>query len=793
MPQVPYSPVPGVTPSASVPGDYFSQQATPADFGSQVGAAVLGLGQQAEKAGEVAGEIAVQQQQRANNIAVDKAYNGFQDQTNAMLAGDPNKPGDQGYFGLRGQAAVDARAGLVQSLEDSRQAIKDGLGNQAQQLAFEEQSRRLSMYTAQRIDAKYEQEFTSAALLDNQAGAAIRARSAAIDYNNEGHFQALLADDGAKADAKSAMQGADPHTEAGAAIFAYNRMEGAQALYLSRAVAMGNADPAAGLAFVQANADKFDAISLHRLTDEFNPKAKNQAVAAGISQTMAAPLPGGAPVAGTPAALDADTRTRAQLVHDTAVQQGASDDEAWGWAANAVHESGAKAAPEPGDGGISHGMFQLNKDQLAKYQATHDGHLPEQDSVATQLQFARTQASPSLTGAQGPGGYAAAISTGFEVPAGGQTEAANRAATADALAGPAGGTGQVPGAGAAPSGHDATSYGVEFQRMQMARTEAQRLFPNDQLAQRQMVDGVWQEIQQANTLQAKYEAEQAKATRDAQQAVGQTFINQILTDPKSFDPVALSKAPALTWEQKNDLFNIAQRRLRDVAGGKEAQDYGPGFWAAFQQVHADAKDPNRITYPSQLWGRGGPNGDLSLAGIKVLTGEIDGARTPEGAAMGKTVESYLSSAHLAISGHGMMGGARDPVGEMNFTRFLPAAFAEIEKEKAAGMSPVQMMQQGGPLDQLVKQATRSPAQMMQDMLGANNPDLPETGAGGSGGTAAAGAGKAPVDLTTAAGVTAAYKSGYFGVGPAAYDKAAAELRNRGFVKPPAAAAPGVPH
>ena len=603
----------------------------------------------------------------------------------------------------------------------------------------------------------------------------------------------LVAGQGARAKdaAKSlfAIDGGNPDTPDGAAALSATVAAAADKVYEPAILAASRSNPAAAQALFDAHKGEMTAAGIDRVTGALHADQRNSDIAAGINQTMATPLtPGnGIPAGGAPAQLDAGTRARAQDVHDVAVSQGASDAEAWGWAANAVHESGANPAPLPGDGGISHGMFQLNKDQLAAYQAQHGGHLPEQDDVATQVQFARAQAAPSLTGAQGPGGYAAAISTGFEVPANGPTEAANRAATAVQLAGgPAAAGPPTTGAQPAPGDHNAAPYGIEFQRMQIARTQAQQKFPNDQLAQRQWVDGVWQEIQQTNVLQAKYEAEQAKALHDGQQAEGQTVINSILKDPAHFDPTLLSNAKYLTWEQKSDLSNIAQKHFTEAAGGRESVEYGPGFWNAYQQVHSS--DPTqKINDPSQLWSRGGPNGDLTLAGIDKLTTDITGSRSVEGAAYNKTIESYLASAHVAISGHGMMGGARDPVGEMNFSRFLPSAFAEIDKERAAGMSPVQMMNKGGALDLLVQHATRTPADLMRDMTGANNPDL-----GAAAGTASpTAAPAAALDLTTPAGINTAYRSGYFGVGQAAYDKASAELQRRGFVKNPNPA-PAVP-
>lgn len=762
MPTVPYSPVPTVTPSTSSPADYITTQASPNEAGAQIGQAAEGLGAKLVQAGAETVGTAEQYQVRANNIAVDKSYYDYQAQVNAKLAGDPKDPNDHGYFGLHGQAAVDARPALDQSLEDIRQSMKSNLGNQAQQLEFDSQTKRLSMYTAQRIDSKFEQEFNNAAIQSNQAGAAVRARSAAIDPYNTDHIQALLTDDAAKADAKSALMGANPNTPEGAAIFANNRTQGRQAIFESVAVSRGNLNPSDAVSFLAANKDEFAPEVWRNLTDQFKTGADRQAVAAGVSSVM-----GGA---NTGPVVNKSLPPEAQRLLP-ALSGGEGN---YGSPAPAGDKSG-----QP----IPNNRYQFLR---ATWQTAapaagvdpNDHSPPAQDAVAWQhaQDVYKANTGGNLQADIAAGGNEAKISAALNkvwpsLPGGKEQNTTLPQFTAR-MAG-------------STNAHDPAPYGLEFQQMQTARDKATALFPNRPDLQRQMVDGVWQEIQQTNTLQAKYEAEQAKGLRDAQQAAGNTFIKQIMTDPKSLDLPALQASP-LTWEQKNDLYNIAQRQLKETASDHDAKTYGPGFWSAYQQVHST--DPsNKINDPSQLWSRGGPNGDLSLAGIEKLTQEITSSKTPEGASYSKTVEDYLSAAHVAISGHGMFGGQRDATGEMNFARFIPSAFAEIEKERQAGMSPAMMMKKGGALDQLVQQSTRSPAQMMKDMLGDNNPDLP--GSETPSGAAPAPTARVPIDLTTPAGITSAYKAGHFGVGPGAYDKAAAELQRRGFVKLPPAPVP----
>ena len=902
MPTVPYSPVPDVSPStAGTPG--FDIRASPEAFGAQIGQATQGLGQTVEQAGTRLADVAGNIQTMHNNVASDGAFNQFQDGTQKILYGDPNDTSNPGYYSLRGQAAVDARPGVLQQLDDLRNSIRNGLQNPVQQLSFDEASRRLNQYSTAGIGAHSDREYNRYAVETQTAAIDIKARAVANGYNDDELFQHNLEDALRAADAKSALSGANPDTDGGRALFANNRMQAAQTLYTARAVAMGTANPAAGLAFVQAHSDQFDAITLHRLTDEFKGGADRQAVAAGIAGELARPVTGsgGTPATATtnqidqaihgqesrgaansPTSIDGavggyqilpatfqqyakpgeridnptdNAAVGKRIVADLAQKYGgdparvavayfsgpgnvAPAGSATPWLEDRKDGNGTSTSayvagvlrrlPSSGQGAPAGKPFAIGDSIAAGTQAANgldgggvvgagpgavlanikalppgqlsgrpvvlssgvsnnpaDIGLVEQQIAALKTAGASDIRLLGVGDAKFPGVNAqlAAIAQKDGVTFTGplQTGAdgvhpVNYTGLGGVTAGAAS-TVSAGGSAVAPAAHDPAPYGVEFARMQQARERAAALFPDRPDLQRQMTEGVWQEIQQANVLQAKYEAEQAKQARDAQQAAGQRFMQQILTDPSKLDPAALAKDPSLTWEQKNDLFNIAQKHLGEVQGGKEAKEYGSGFWSAYQAVHSS--DPaSQITDPAQLWGRGGPNGDLSLAGIQALTAEINGTHTPEGAAEGQAKKAWFDAAHIAISGHGMFGGQRDAVGEMNFAHFLTAALPELAKEKSAGMTLAQSLAKDGPLDKLMSQFKRTPAQMMNDMMQANNPDLPGAAAPAAGSGAAPTAGK--VDLSTIAGINAALGSGYFGYGPAARAKAMNEARSRGL-------------
>ena len=663
------------------------------------------------------------------------------------------------YSQLQGQAAVQGYPDFISQIQQARQDAVGGMPNLETQNMLGQQAtymvdrwqlaggahsgQQAKAWTEQSHLGQIEHAANQAVLGRNDPDEVARQLGTAVNSSRD----------------LSTLTGADPDTTVA------NTARDAAKVVGPVVDTLAAENPAAAQAMFDRFKDQLPAQSVAAITERLKAGVRGSAIAGAAHDALAAPLPAGG---ATPSSATVDQLNQAfqgQEGVGTSVQG----------AVAGIMPATFKQFAQPGqdiNNAADNAVVRLR--MIAKYAADYPGDAAR---VAVAL-------------FSGPGNVAPA---GSPTPWLNDAKDALGTSTSQYVAGFLGRIAPAPGAPAgqpASADHNPAAYGAEFQRMQQAWTTARERFPNDALAQHQMVDIVWSQIQQTNTLQAKYEAEQAKATRDAQEASGQTFIKQILTDPTKFDPAALAADPALTWVQKNDLSNIAQAHLKEAAGGRDSQTYGPGFWDAYQKVHSS--DPaTKINDPSQLWSRGGPNGDLSLAGIDKLTQEITSSRTPEGASYADTVKTYLAAAHVAISGHGMMGGQRDAVGEMNFARFMPAAFGEIDKERQAGMTPGQMMAKDGALDKLVQQFKRSPAQMMKDMLGDNNPDLPVA----AGDTAATTPAKA--DLTTQQGITAAYKSGFFGIGPAAYDRATAELTKRGFVKgaqpaAPAAASPAVP-
>jgi hypothetical protein len=128
----------------------------------------------------------------------------------------------------------------------------------------------------------------------------------------------------------------------------------------------------------------------------------------------------------------------------------------------------------------------------------------------------------------------------------------------------------------------------------------------------------------------------------------------------------------------------------------DAKTYGPGFWQAFQAVHAPDGDPRKITDPAQLYLRAGPDGDLTAAGVNRLAAEIQSKATPEGEAESAMKKAFLEYARGQITGSIEGLHISDPKGDALYLRFLAQALPAFDAGKQAGKSAVQLLDPDSP-------------------------------------------------------------------------------------------------
>lgn len=313
-----------------------------------------------------------------------------------------------------------------------------------------------------------------------------------------------------------------------------------------------------------------------------------------------------------------------------------------------------------------------------------------------------------------------------------------------------------------PKSGDLRDFLRPDQRADLARVATDRA---QALQRASLVD---QERQAALQQKALHDASNEAETRTIADVTG-VGDNPGVTATQIADP----KGPynQLLPDAKLRMIGFLDRNAK--ASDHDAATYGPGFNDMLHRIYAQPGDPTRITDPGTLIENTGPGLGLTVAGLKQLQSEMSAQKTPDGAANAQMKKAFFDAAHVQISQHGIGMNGRDPIGEMKYAQFLQAALPAFDAGIKAGKTAPELLGQDGPIAKLIPQFNRTPAEKMRDFFQANNPDLPAAKTD----TAT----PAPkLDLTTPAGIAAAYKSGHYGVGQAAWDAATADLIKGGF-------------
>lgn len=142
MPTIPaagyaYQPFPTERPSLQAPQPFQRIQATPEAFGAAEGEALGRLGKAAEGVGDTSATRAVEIQNQFNTTAAREASNRLQEAINNRLYGNPDKPGDVGFIGLQGRAAMDAYPAFRAAMRDLVKEQRAVLQNDQQRLRFD--------------------------------------------------------------------------------------------------------------------------------------------------------------------------------------------------------------------------------------------------------------------------------------------------------------------------------------------------------------------------------------------------------------------------------------------------------------------------------------------------------------------------------------------------------------------------------------------------------------------------------------------------------------------------------
>lgn len=781
-PDSPYSPVPSVAPEVQQPNDYIRTEASPADFGGQVGGALQQAGATGEKLGGEGLDLAAQQQGLINQSLATNAETAYQVKLSAIT---------DKYKTLEGLDAVAGHTQAVADITALRQQSMAAIPTGGAQRAFATLAQRHEAYAISDVGTYWAQQVKAGAVSSSHAmtsNAVAQAgtypvaqddnrfnfnlQSATLGLNDmmrvQGYGSAMTIDP------KTAVASFDdsPQGKAAQAVYKSKHDEIVSAAWTNRIHALAD-DPTSGsvtnaLATFNAHKDEIPPEAQMQLSAYLTPKlrAVNANAAAGAAVRGAD--------AGYVASIGGDGSAKlADAIHGNEGGKATSvtsvDGAQGGWqiipATFAKYAQPGESISNPTDNEavgrriVADLSRKFNGDpaRVAVGYFSGEGNVAPPGSPTPYKVDAKdgngTSTSVYVANALkrmgiAPGQYQVA-STGSDIPP------------------PPTGSTQVP----PPPQTKADYYRAhESDIVESARQTAIIAHPDDPMAADLAANRAQQQVsavirQQEVAYKADSDMVYQAANGDLATGTAPLTVDQL----RSTNPAVAQAWDRLQAQQPQVAHEVATRLLTENArtNGGDAKTYGPAFSSVFNRIHAPDGDPNRITDQTQLYSMVGQPGGLTMSGLEKARQEISGKNTPDGEAESKMREQFFRNAHGALTGTNDGLGLKDPKGEELYLRFMAAAFPAIESAKSVGKSPAQIYDPSSPdyVGKLIQGMKRSPAQYQQDLTGAN-------GVGSAPATEAA-KGYARADLE-------------------------AEMVRRGLLKPPAAPVPAdtgpqVPH
>ena len=684
MANVPYNGgVPTVEPAARPPEDYQHIPTRPQEFGAELAQGEERLGEGATQAAKFYGQVTAQD-----------SANKWEDETNKILYGDPNVIGpdgqpDRGYYGLRGQAALDAMPGVRQKIVDLRDQYASELSTPEQTFYFNQSTFRLNHFLMDEVGRHYDQNFTIYAGQANKATADL-ALTGIAQHANDDDFVAHATDRLTSAYVKN-LQLSGAETNAEAVQDAHNRAR-ADALE-ARIEALYPKDPARAQQLMESpdaallKGPSFDALSgkLENAGDAAEAQRLVFGGATGLATGGGQNNPGNIRVPGS-------TGTGKE-----AFQSFRTPEEGYAAMAHQVEIYQDQHGLNTLAGIISRWSPPNENDtaRLIKSGADASGLDPNQPinvhDPQTRLQVMTALAANEHGGlVPNPDALRAAANAPNVA-----MQLTQEPAIAQVVGEAGAGALQVPG--------------LSQKLLEIQNSSAN---PRTKLQATRLA---------IETYNARYtDQERARTLREQQiKDASENRASQIVTDALSPNPTItvqqIGADPALTWQTK---LHLTEALKKEGTPGQEAAAYGPGFWNAYQGVTAAPGDPSRITDMNQLLRRAGPNGDLTLAGVEKLSQALAATKKPEAHGDAKMQAGALAYAkhQLSFSADYGVYKIRDPHGEDAFNiGFTPAFFKYWGDGLAAGKSPAELVAKDQ-IDKLVAPFKRSPAEEMKDRL-----------------------------------------------------------------------------
>lgn len=773
MANVPYDPTPDTGARTTAPDDQQRIQTDPGQFGAAIGQGLQNAGAGMTKASTFFGQV-----------AADDATNQFQDYATKLLHGDPNKqiPGpdgtmqpDTGYMGLKGRAALDARAGLEQQLTEKEKEVRGNLQSPEQQLQFDSYTRRYRAGVAEKIGSYADSQATSWYGNVNKSTADLALTHIANNADDDSAVKAGAADLIHSYTKTAQLAGAQP----GDAMWKDAETRGRQDAFKAQLEAISVHDPARAADMLEKNKDAMGQ-NYEPLANQFRARADQQAGTAAGHAAVAGASPnvqthvGGAPAplfvqagnqygvsptylartaqiesGGDPHAHNASSGADGlfQFIPDTWRQYGrggnsrdpvaATDAAARLAASNQASLTRVLGrAPSDGELYLAHQQGPAGAEALLA-----NPNMPAADALAQAYHGDRAVAARAIRANGGnPDAPASAFSGMWTAKFGGGGLATVTPGGGQPMTMPAGTSG-APG-DVAPDVQqptiEAATPATATTAAPTAPTGAPAPTPQQPVTQKadayQKIDDMvasgklteaaanhaYQVINQEIQRREIAENLTAKDRKEKNDKSANSYVSEMLTGQKPDIVDRIAADPNLTWETKRALGDAATHASGDAMNAKT---YGPGFAKAYQNVLAPAGDPDRISDATDVLRRAGPGGDLTISGAEKLLQVMGQARRSVDDQAVHTAKSGLinyAKSKLSFDQEMLIPGLppmKDPKGAQIFNaQFIPRYEAAYDTWVKDGKNPYDFLTQEN-VDKMIK-GMRSPSEMAMARMAA---------------------------------------------------------------------------
>lgn len=789
-PNVPYDPSASVAPDVQAPNDQIRVEASPQDFGSQIGGAMQQAGQTSERIGDQATDVAIQQQGMINESLA----------TNADISHASDIGAIKGKMhSLQGLDAVQALPDTIAQINASRDKTLASLPTAGAQRAFAQLSARTTGYALSDVNEYAATQVKAADLASAQALTTNAAQSAGdlsvakndqrfnnslqdIDFGvtrmmqNKGYGSVMQQDPNTGA---VSFDESTPQGQGAKQVYTQLQNEAHGVAWENRIHALAD-DPnggnvAAAQAAFDANRSNIPPEAQMKIAAYLQPKMRAyQASGVGSSAISAADQGYTSYVEG--AAGNASPAGSAPLVDriDQAI--------------HGQESGGAANSPTSINGAVGgHQILPATFAQYAKpgesIDSAGDNATVGKRIIADYTQkYAGDPARVAVAYFSGPGNVSP---PGSAVPYINDAKDGNGKSTSsyvqDVL-------GKMGGAGGLQTKADyyRTNYATILDH---ARSQADALHPDDPTFSQQAMARVQQQMDAS----IRQQDISYKADNDT---VYQAFNGDLSkgTRPISVDQLrATSPTVAQAWDrlqsqQPQVAHDIATKILSENAknNGGDAKTYGAGYYDVFNRIHAADGDPSKINDSAALYGMVGQPGGLTMAGLEKARGEIAGKNTPDAEAESAQRSQFFRDAHAQITGSNEKLGLTDPKGEEIYARFMASAYQHIDAAKASGKTPAQIYSPDSPdyVGKSIATFKRPMNVWMSDMMNQNGP---------TGGLTPAAVDTGATDLKSKDGIISAYRGGKLSRADAGKALVAGGFAMAAVAPPPAAPAePVVP-